>query len=351
MNKKKLIALNCTEANGMLYFVNSELNMLYAINRVNGNIQFTKKIPEEDFEGKYLFGNIVVCNKRLILVPLYARKVWIFNLIKETWEAIELPNEVENIEGKFFGAIPYGSKVFLLGHKYPGVAIVDVEKNDITFKLSSEIAAETVYMKDGYLNWDYIIRDNYLLTPILCKNAVLKIDLMSNQIEEIIVGDTDCKYVGISYDGNNYWLAPRIGKKFVKWDGEDKVETYLLPDDYSMDKYCFGGSFICANRVYFTSFTGLTYTFDFRNPTKGSVIKQRITFYSKIDANEFLIQNDEGDLYLIKDNEGEVAFDYNYDEGLFEDYIYENHYMSKNEGIKENDLFKLSSFLRVVVKS
>ena len=340
----KLKALNGVEVNDKIYFVNADYNMLYAVDKKGGPIEIIGRIPEEKLFGKYLFGNIAECCGKLFLAPLYASKIWIYDLNQRIWWSIELPDNLELLESKFFGAISYGEKVYFLGHKYPGIAVINAKNFEVKYKMASKTTQKCDYLNDGYLNWDYVIMESCIYTPILCRNAILKIDLKNDQMEEIVIGDIDCKFVGLVFDGKCFWLAPRKGRKFVRWDGEDNTETYYLPKCYEGNKYYFGGSFCMNNEVVFTSYEGMTYRFQISHPEGYIIENTKIIFYTKISANQFVVQNSDGSTFVIGEEVEEIDCSISDDD--LKDYINKNIFMCGGDILEESEAISLNGFIQ-----
>ena len=345
----KFKALNCVEVNEKFYFINSELNRLYSINKADRVVEIVGMIPEEKLFGKFLFGNIVECMGKLFLAPLYAKKIWIFDLQEEKWKSIKLPKPIESVEERFFGAISYGKKVYMLGHKYPGIVIINAENYNVEYRQASEETCKCDYANNGFLNWDYVIKDSFLYTPILCRNAILKINLANDKMEEIQIGDDDCKYVGLAFDGNYFWLAPRIGKKIIRWDGIHHIEKFLLPECYDDGKYYFGGSFFCNGEIVFTSFEGMTYKFDPLKPSNYCIDNTRIIFYIKTSSDMFIIQDDEGNIFKVGKKKERLECKYN--SSIFSQYIVDNIVLSNEEVVRETEMFSLNNLLQVLTNN
>ena len=81
------------------------------------------------------------------------------------------------------------------------------------------------------------MKENWLYTPILQTNQILKLELETGSYELISVGDRENQYVGIVWDGDAFWLAPRKNGVYVKWDGYHQVIEYSLPSEFDQRMY------------------------------------------------------------------------------------------------------------------
>lgn len=345
MKKEYFRAINGIEVNNKIYSVSSDLNLIYAIDTCSKEVELIGVIPNEKFETKYLCGNIVKYENKIYVIPLYAENISIYHLVNREWSQIKVPDKFKELGEKFFGAVLYKKNIFLLGHKYPGICVLDVDKDAIRFiDLEDKYNLEDV-LKYGFLNWDYEIQDDKLFMPLLCKNAILKMDLANEEIEEVEVGDCDCKYIGLTYAEGYFWLAPRVGNKIVKWDGKKGVEVYNLKKDYKDDLMYFGGSFYHNNKIYLTSYVGQNYVFSPNDFENGYIWKENIQFYLKCNQG-VMVQNDKGDLFQI--NNKINNWKYTYRENMINSYI-EDYYLNNIKDItSENEVYDLKNYINVI---
>lgn len=341
MGFKFLNALSCELTEDKIYFVNSDINMLYAMKLDSDEIELMIRIPEEDLFGKYLFGDVVKWEHKLFLIPLYAKKIWVYDLQKFDWNSIELPAEIGEIEEKFHGAILNQNLIYLFGHKWPGIATLDVRTYKIEMLMLPQNVQNLNYSKDGIFNWDYVLLDNSLYLPLMCKNEIIKLNLKDKKIEEFVVGDEKNKYVGLTYDGKYFWLAPRKGKYFVRWDGHKNIKEYVLPADYLIDKYYFGGAFCYGKWVCFTGFDGYSYLFDKYRMEYFKIIKEKIVWH-RCKKDRIVLQKDNGKIKVIS-NAKEKNINLKYNISL---YMKECEYPKML--IEENQIFKFFDFLEMV---
>lgn len=344
---KKIPSVNGIQVDEEIIFVGTKLNILWAINKVTKHVRIIGKIPEEELFIPYSVGAMALCDRKIILAPLNAKNVWSYDLDSNEWHCLELSTEIQNIKEKFFGTVIYNDIVVLLGYKYQGIVIVNIKTDEV---LPIEIPIThniNLISKYGFLNWDYIFNGSYIITPVLLKNSVLKINLDNYSVEEIEIGDRNNKYVSIAFDGQNYWLAPREGRNIIKWDGYGQIETYQLPSIYKDDEMYFGSSFFCEGKMYLTSFKGMTYVFDPSDVENGVVLNIGIQFKIPLGCG-YLTQDSDGIFRMIGPEIEQ--YEYIYDEEELERYTENNIDLSKLEMIREGELFALNNFLNVLKK-
>lgn len=304
--KKKLMFLSCAEKGEELFFVSSEVNLLCAMSVENQKIRFIDNCPEEIFSQSSLFGNVACYNNKLILAPLMAKNIWIYDFETSFWEPIKLNENIANVSFKFFGMVPFRNQVFFLGHYFNGIICVDIDDRSVHEIPINNIDNEKT---DGLFLWDYVIRDKLCYIPSLKSNQVIILDLETKKIEYRRVGDNNNRYVGITWDGSSFWLAPRRNGKYVRWDGDSNVTEHNLPEEFNKDDYYFIGSYMDGDNVVFPGMINRlgSLVFDKGTPQDTRIIKEAVSFYKSLD-NKFIKQNMDGEL-VIKDSNKEILIE------------------------------------------
>ena len=341
---KKILAAYGIETDEDVILVGKELNMLWAINRATRCTRIISKIPDEEFLTYWSFCAMTLCDGKIILAPFNAKNIWSYDLSSDEWSCLGLPLEIQSIERKFCGAVTYNDKVILLGYRYAGIAVVDIKTNEV-MTIDIPVKHNNDFYKYCFLHWDYVFDGSCIITPVSLKNVVLKINLDDYSIEEIEIGDKNNKYVSITFDGQNYWLAPREGRNVIKWDGHDRVETYQLPATYKDDEMYFSNSFFYDGKIYFGSFKKMSYVFDPNDVENGIVLDMDIQFQIPFE-NGHLVQGNDGIFRIIGDEL--EPYDYMLDEDEFVRYIEKNIDLSKANMLREGAPLVLEDFLKLL---
>ena len=303
---KKLLFLSCTNVEEEIFFVSSDVNLLCAFNVENKKIRFIDHCPDEIFSQSSLYGNIIYDNNKLILAPLMAKNIWVYDFSNSHWGSIDLPENIANISFKFFGMVQFGNNIFFLGHYYKGILCVDIDDKSV-----QEIPINIIDDgKEGALFlWDYVIRDKWCYLPSLKSNQVVVLNLETKEVEYRSIGDKKNKYVGLTWDGSYFWLAPRLNGKYVRWDGDTDVTEYSLPEEFNNEDFYFIGAYMDGYNVVFPGMVNRlgTLVFDKNTPNDTRIIKEEVSFYKSFN-NTLIKQNMDGKL-VIKDINKEILID------------------------------------------
>lgn len=276
-------AIGCNKA----YFVCFEANVILKMDLFDLSIDVLDSYPDENFDNVGLFGNLLYVNNKLVLVPLMANRIWIFDIATSKWDSINLDESINGLRAKFFGAIPYDKYVYLLGHYYEGIIRLDLSNKSIELipiHISRDIE------NDGLFMWDYCMDNNLCYIPSLLTNQVYILNLENGSINVRDIGSNKNRYAGITWDGQFYWLAPRRNGSYVRWDGKDGFIEFDLPNGFENDEFYFLGVYMDGDEVVFPGMIGksMTLRFNKESPTDVKIINEGYSFYKSIDDTQIL---------------------------------------------------------------
>lgn len=343
MKNVKIKSMNCAINDKILYLISSEFNMIYELNLITNKIELFENLPEEKFIQSNLYGNIIFSSGKLFLVPCCAEKIWIYNIKQNIWNAVEIPDTETNKQYKFYGAFLYEEYIYMLGHYYPGIIRLDINTYNVV-KININLQSKEISnYKEGYFNWDYVIKENWLYAPIVNSNRILKLNLQTEEYQLIVVGSSNNRYSGIVWDGKYFWLPPRRNTPFVKWDGERYIKEYCLPKEFEREQFYFCGAYLIKNKVVFSGFTKYTLEFMIDNPERALVLNRRNNFYKQISDNMVIVQEEGGNLYIQEGINPEKEIVCLIDESKFKKIINDKIFQAEN--FKELEIIMENSFI------
>lgn len=249
----KIFMEDCVLVKDKIYFFSRDWNALYVADLKSKRTEFVSTMPEEDILARRLCAGIMYHQGMLILIPMTARKIWIYDLKNDEWKGLERANITEkDYHKEIFRAVEYKNNLFLIGSNYPAI----IRMNMDTYKLEYLTEPYTFLgqlktEKECYFRSDFCLKDNRLLLASCLNNFVLCIDLDTFDFEWCKVGNEEFRYSGIAWDGEWYWLSPRTGTPIVKWDGKGKTEYFPLPEGFDHTKYNFLGVQYSNGKVVF----------------------------------------------------------------------------------------------------
>lgn len=222
--KVTLSLSGATEQNNIIYGITKRWNLIVAIDKERESVRVLSTVPEwcdvQDFI------DIIYWNNYLVLIPLLSNKIWFYSLAQDIWNSIEIPDCVTNSgNGNFCIGYVKVDYLYLIGNCYPGVLKVDLKEKKIVKKIPAyeKVLNQQAEKKDGFTFFDYVVVHQKIYIASGVSNRVHIINLEDDTCYDVIVGRENSTYVGIAYDGNDFWLAARHGGEITKWDGGDSA--------------------------------------------------------------------------------------------------------------------------------
>lgn len=288
-----MVAEDCVQVGNQLIFIARYINIVYSLDLDTGEIMLIDSIPEEDVLAERLGAKLVHWKDELIFAPMKAKKIWIYNLKTREWHGLERKKLEDNkTDLEMFEAILYDNKLFIIGSNYPAIICLDLQTEKMTYieELYNRLKVKKEKLADCYFRCGYVQKENYLYIASSLENLVLEFNMDTYDYSWIKVGDDKNRYSGITWDGNHFWLAPRLNTAVVKWDGVNTVTEYPLPTELQEEKYNFLGAICVHNNIVFPGMLA-PYGIVISNLEQGEMktVQGQYYFYKKI--NNVLVVN------------------------------------------------------------
>lgn len=279
----------------MYYMVSMYTGFVFCINCDTGDISVIENIPPNYPIGKNSFSGICKCGDKLVLIPLLANDIWMYDLNNNMWQSISLPTKVRNITNKFFDCCVYSNYIYMFGHYYSGIIKLNIE--DLSIK-EIEVTFDSDDIERSFFNYNSYIIGSYLYIPSCQTNCVVKIRLKDDSYELIYLGSGHEGFSGMTFDGEEFWLSPRKNGPIIRWNGDKKVEEFILPKEFERKDFYFGSAVNCENYILFAGFSNLSVIIDLNQNKKMTVLNKGFAHTYKSNDQKIVLQDDEG-LYLI----------------------------------------------------
>ncbi len=310
LNKRIAIsAEDCVQVKDWLFFISKEINIICSLNMNNGEISIVDSIPEEDILNSRLGSKIINWRDYLVFAPMSAKKIWRYNLETKEWKGYERRHLGDGKTGdEMFQAVLYHDAVFIIGSNYPAIIRLDLQSEELTYfeepyKILEEKRKE---YRDCYFRSDCVQIDNYIYLASALDNLVLRFDMQKLDFEWIRVGNEGNRYSGISWDGKDFWLAPRYNTPIVKWNGKDNCKEYVLPALFSEKKLYFLGVICTDEEIVFPGFLKpFTVVISRNGKDELNVKKEQYNFYKKI-SDDVLVKFYNDNIMQIVHSGGEI---------------------------------------------
>ena len=333
MKKSKLRAEKGVIVDNQVYLVSADVNMIYTLNLDSYEISFFENLPDEEFWRAQLYGDIIYYEDQLILVPLMASKIWIYDIKQNIWTGIELSAAEQKLKYKFWGGVLFGDCVYMFGHYYMGVLKLNLKNNTIErINDSFKKEVDEKQIKDGMFNRNIVLMDGCIYTPFLPTNKIFRWNLVSGKYDFIEVGSKDNRYSGIVWDGKTFWLPPRKNNRYVRWDGKKEYIEYDLPQEFQKDSYYFDGAYKVGQQIIFSGFDSFSVQFDIDRPHIGEVIEKGFLFMINIDDKRLIGQDTLGN-WFIKREETYLEINSQIDDNKLQKIVFNE--LMKSRGLQE----------------
>lgn len=231
-----------------VYFFSSEYNLLYKIHIPDFSISIISHIPCEKIYATGWFRDVIFWKGKLIFVPSYAEKIWIYDLSSGKWDSISI--DYPEIELKFGGALTYKDNMFLFGIYYPFILKVNLNNYSISY-IEVESCIERKKEKEGLFFSNVVSVGHMAFCPVSVSNQVLQFDLRTSEYKWHYIGSKDNKYSGIDFEKGYFWISPGWKGKIVKWDGNLKWKEFEVPEEIVNHRYQFVGVICDDNKIIF----------------------------------------------------------------------------------------------------
>lgn len=233
-DKLDLLACRCTYWNGKIYCLARNFNLLFSVDLQNEKTELVDVVPEGNILTSYLCGAINVWNDKLILTPNHTKKIWIYDLISRHWESLTIKDYDHWGTGGIFQTHIYNNKMFLVGGSYPAILRLDLDDNSCDYieEPYKEVIARHPDINHHYFRTHGVRSENKLYLASALDNFVLEFDMTTCEHHWFKVGNDKYMYSGIAWDGEHFWLSPRLTGDIVKWDGKNSTKIIPLPNEF-----------------------------------------------------------------------------------------------------------------------
>ena len=233
-----------------IYFFSSEYNLLYKIHMPDFAVSVVSRIPCEKALAVKWFRKMRYWKEKLILIPSFAEKIWIYDLKSGKWTDIVIDHP--QITLKFWGTVVYGDCIFLFGAAYPAILKIDLNDYSVSY-MEISCPPEQKKEEEGLFFTDAIRMDNLAYSPVSVSNHVMRLNLDTLEYEWQQIGSAGNVYCGIDHNEDGFWIPSWQHGKIVRWDGDSDFEEFELPDEIASRPYQFTGAVFDGNRILFLS--------------------------------------------------------------------------------------------------
>lgn len=297
-----LFADDAIKVGEKLFLFANNLNILFSINLSDGKLTFLSTIPEEHILSKGLTCKLVYIKEHIIIVPLLAKKIWIYALKRREWRSVVIENYKVYGRGTYFRqAIKHNDSLFFIGGHYPAILKMDLSSCKLTYLKEPFInCVKSEESGELYSRGDFVYKGDKLYLASGRDNKVLVYHLDTQTYKWIEIGKKNNRYSGIMWDGNNYWISPRKNTSIVKWDGNDIVTEYEIPEEKRVNGISYAGIIKRKDQIIIPALakSGAD-TIILANDGSMEFDKKQYRFYKKTEDEDYIAQDSEGQVLFI----------------------------------------------------
>ncbi len=294
-----LITFRCTYWKEQIYCIARDFNLLFSINVQSGTISLIDSVPDENIMTSFLCGFMTFWNNKLIFAPSATKKIWLYDLTSMHWDCLTTKELEHCIEiGGFQQIHVHNNRLFFVGRGYPAILSLDLENKSLEYIETpyKDMIARHPQNDYQYFGHYGVKIENTLFLVSFIDNYVLKFNLDTLQYNWIKIGSDSQLYVGITWDGNNFWISPRSGSDIVKWDGRDNIKQFPLPESLKKHSEYTWGACYDGKQVILPAFShDNTILIDITNDTM-QIQKQQYAMFSQLDNGMIVSQTTDGNL-------------------------------------------------------
>lgn len=306
-----LFADDAVKVDERLFLFASHFNMLFSINLLNEELTFLGGIPEESVFSKGLTCNLIYIKEHIIIVPLLAKKIWVYSLESREWKSVDIEKCRVYGRGTYFRhAIQHKNSLFFIGGHYPAIVKMDLPSCRLTY-LKEPFLRYTESEESGelYFRGDFVYKEDTLYLASGRDNAVLIYNLDTQTYKWLEIGKKENRYSGIMWDGKHYWLSPRKNTSIIKWDGCDSVTEYEIPEEKIVNDIAYAGIINRNNQIIIPALAQSGA--DTIIISKTGVMefdRKKYTFYKRTEEGDYIAQDSEGQIIYISTNGAERKY-------------------------------------------
>ena len=286
----------CIEGSKIYAFA-QQLNLLCEIDIQTKKVDVLGSIPNENFCVSGLVGGLIYNDYKLYIIPHNAADMWIYELKMKKWTKCNLQISNDYNTCKIGYATLFDNYIVMVGCKYPGVIIYDINNGtEYDYIIFSDID-EKSDTYEGYVRKQCYIDGEIIYIPCLSENYVFKFNIVDRTWKSFKIGDDKHGFSGIVYNGKNFILPPRFGGCITIWNEDDEKVVKL--DIVKKNDLIFGG-FCVDNKILIPVYgEEASILLDVDN----NYDKIYRTYLNVISSDNYILeQNSDGFVCVLKDD-------------------------------------------------
>lgn len=286
-----------------LWFSARDFNGIFRVDLINGEIKYVGILPNELYYKSRLCVKLIRIHEKIIFIPTNANNIWIYNRNSKEWS--ELPiKPITNAKDnhKFFQIVKYKEFIYLIGANYPAIIKLDTKTNEIKYidDMFTKLKNKKEEVSDVFFYISIVQKEEYLYLASCVSNEIFKFNMETYDYEVYEVGDSNNRYSGIAWDGNNFWLSPRVNNVVIKWDGNETYEEFILGDEFNRNIFNFHGIIYDGTNLIMPGLEkDATIYINPNNSDKIKIERKKYNFMKILDNSMLVFQDSDSRLVIV----------------------------------------------------
>jgi hypothetical protein len=229
------------DVGGVLWVLFYRCNALCKLDKKTWELEYIGSFPGEAAYAWIFFSDMVSVDSFLYFTPCSANDIAVYNMKSQTFQKIKIPDPDKKIKikvaynqnTKFLKLNKVNGCLFFIPYSFPGILMLDTSNNMITL-IDSWIEPLNKIVIDSALGYFatavFDAETNRLLLPCLYANAVVALDIATNETTIIELNENKNGYIDIIKIEQEYWLISYLKPSITRWEPKNNsYEEYDLP--------------------------------------------------------------------------------------------------------------------------
>lgn len=240
------------------YHFAKEINAIFTSEKLYGELKYLTSLPEEQMIENYLSSSMVLFEDKLVVAPMKANKIWIYEILNDEWKGINCFDTDAECKSKIGDVIVYEKNVVLLGYRLPYIVVLDMENYNVK---KIRLDEGNIDCSEGYIFRNVELIENKLYSSCISANRIYVVDLETETIQTMVVGEDDEKFIGLVRIDENLWVAPYGGNRVLGLKTEKTKDIIEIKEKKLNDNIFFNGIWSVDKSVFLTSSSGELFYF------------------------------------------------------------------------------------------
>lgn len=226
-----------------MWAVAYNFNLLYHVNLHSGVATLVSRIPNEEHNGKRLYGSIVYYDDKLFLIPMTAREIAVYDLSNNQFSKIPFITGNENKyqmykeRYKFCGGVVYEHFLYIFSSTYP--AILKIRMSDYSIEYLDDWVNDVEkcawYKNEVYFR-SFKIHEGIVYLPSCCANQIMKFDLNNNTVNIVTLKESTNSFSDIVVMDDRLIVSAKTNSDISLFNKEYDLEKQIriLPPNPSV---------------------------------------------------------------------------------------------------------------------